>query len=112
MSFYPETRQASLDMDDETFKINGTAVTATAAELNKLASAGAAVPSGTQASNIAEIVITYTANDPSITADGAVTVADGSTPTVSELLELVEELLANQNAIIAALEAFGIAASS
>lgn len=92
-------------------KIAGTAITATAAELNKLASAGAVVASGTQASNIADIVITYSANDPGITPNAAVTVADGSTPTVAELLELCEELLSNQSAIIAALEAFGISAT-
>lgn len=36
MSYYPETRRASLDMDDEQFKIGGVAVTSTPAELNKL----------------------------------------------------------------------------
>lgn len=73
---------------------------------------GDPVAAGTQVSNIAEVVITYTTGDPSITPNGAVTIADGATPTVDELLELCEELLANQNAIIAALEAYGIAASS
>jgi hypothetical protein len=43
------------------------------------------------------VTITYTANDPSITPDGAVTVADGSTPTVNELLELAEEGLAQSS---------------
>lgn len=68
--------------------------------------------SGTQASNVAEITITYTSNDPGITPDGAVTVADGSTPTVAELLELCEEIKANQDSIIAALEGVGVLASS
>lgn len=89
-----------------------TDITATATEINKLDGAGAVVASGTQAANIAEIAITYSSNDPTITPDGAVTVADGSAPTVGELLELVEELKANQDAIIVALEAFGVAASS
>lgn len=87
-------------------------VTATAAEINKLASAGAAVASGEQAAVIADIAITYTSNDPSITPDGAVTVADGSAATAAELLELCEEIVANQNAIIDALQAFGLVATS
>ena len=61
---------------------------------------------------IADIAITYTGNDPGITPDGAVTVADGSAPTVDELLELCEEIIANQNAIIDALQAFGIVATA
>lgn len=39
------------------------------------------------------LAITYTSNDPGITPDGAVTIADGSTPTVAELLELCEEII-------------------
>jgi len=81
-------------------------------EINTLDGVGAAVASGTQASLISDIAITYTANDPSITPNGAVTVADGSAATVAELLELVEELIANQNAIIDAIQAFGIVATS
>ena len=101
MTWYPKT-----------LRQEGTAVTSSAAELNKLDGAGAAVASGTEAALIADIAITYTANDPSITPDGAVTVADGSAPTVAELLELVEELIAKQSAIIDALQAFGIVATS
>lgn len=37
--------------------------------------------------------LTYTTNDPTITPDGAVTIADGSTPTVAELLEFCEEII-------------------
>lgn len=76
-----------------------------------------------QASNIADadndITITYTTGDPSITTNGAITIADGSTPTVGELLEFCEELNdavaaldTKINAIIAALEGAGVAASS
>ena len=83
----------------------GTAVTSTAAELNLL-------DGSVQASNIADLTIVYTSNDPSITPDGSVTFADGSTPTVDELLEAVEELSAKVSAIIAALEGFQVAASS
>ena len=87
-------------------------VTADAAEISLLAGAGAAVASGTQDAAIADIAITYSTNDPSITPDGAVTVADGSSATVAELLELVEELIAKQNLIIDALEAFGVLAAA
>lgn len=68
-----------------TLTLGGTAVTSTAAELNKLDGAGAVVASGTQASKI---------NDPS---GGATTDAEARTAI---------------NAIIDALEAFGISASS
>jgi hypothetical protein len=90
----------------------GTAVTSTAAELNLLDGAGAVVASGTEQSNIADLAIIYTSNDPSITPDGSVTFADGSSPTVDELLEAIEELTAKQNLILDALIAFGIVASS
>jgi hypothetical protein len=40
----------------------------------------------------AAITPTYTTDDPSITPDGAVTIADGDTPTVNELLEFCVEL--------------------
>ena len=72
---------------------------------------GDAWATGTQAALIDDIAITYSSNDPSITPDGAVTVSNGSTPTVAELLELAEEIIANQNAIIDALQAFGIVAT-
>lgn len=70
------------------------------------------VPVGAQQSNIAEIAITYTTGDPEIVPDGAVTIANGATPSASELLELCEEIIAKQNSIVAALEAFGITADS
>lgn len=40
-----------------------------------------------------DFTLTYTSNDPSITPDGSVTVADGSAPTVAELLEFCEEII-------------------
>ena len=75
-------------------------------------SGGKITAAGTQASAISDLTITYTTGDPSITANGALTVADGSTPTVDELLEAVEELTAQNNAILAALRGAGIIASS
>ena len=47
---------------------------------------------GAQGAAVADTSITYTTNDPSITPDNSVTIADGSAPTVSELLELCVEL--------------------
>jgi len=38
--------------------------------------------------------LTYTSNDPGITPDGSVTIADGSAPTNAELLIFLEEILA------------------
>lgn len=76
-----------------------------------------------QASKISDpdndIAITYTTGDPSITPDGAITIANGATPTVDELLEFCVELNAaiaaldtKIAAVIDALEGAGISASS
>jgi len=72
---------------------------------------GTITDDGTQASAISTLAITYTGNDPSITANGALTIADGSTPTVAELLEFCEELKAQTNALAAALRGVGIIAT-
>lgn len=111
--------------DVGTLSIGGTQVTATAAELNaldgitatvtelnKLDGVGAAVASGAQVSNIADLAVVFSSNDPSITPDSSITIANGSTPTVAELQEFCVELNTKVSAIIAALEAYGIAASS
>jgi hypothetical protein len=68
----------------------GTAVTATAAEINKLASAGATVASGTQALAIADL--------------GAFT----DPPSAVEMAALRTKV----NSILAALRAYGVVASS
>lgn len=83
-------------------------VTASAAELNLLAGAGAQVASGSPASNIAAVSIGYSAGTPVITPDGAVTISDGGTPTVNELLELCVELNTKVTALSSALQTFGI----
>lgn len=64
-----------------------------------------------QGSASSKIAITYTLNDPSITTDGAITVADGTTPTVAELLEFCEELNDQIDALRTALENFGVIAT-
>lgn len=80
-----ESRWQDSIMKIDTLQLGGTIVTSTATELNKLDGVGAVVASGTQASKI---------NDPS---GGATTDAEARTAI---------------NAIIDALEAFGISASS
>lgn len=46
------------------------------------------------------LTITYTTDDPSITADGSVTIVDGDIPTDAEELEMMEEMVAEVNASI------------
>lgn len=89
----------------------GGATTVIGGEL-QIASGGSITAAGSQAAVIADIAITYTLGDPEITPNGAVTVANGATPTVGELLELCEEIIANQNAIIDALQGAGIVATA
>lgn len=57
---------------------------------------------------IANLTLAYTANNPNIVPNGTVTFANGSTPTVAELLEAVAELNAKLNAALAALRTAGI----
>lgn len=51
-----------------------------------------------------DVAVTWTTADPSITPDGAVTIANGGTPTVLELQHFCVELNAKIDAIIAALD--------
>ena len=66
---------------------------------------------GAQGAAVADTAITYTANDPSITPNNAVTIADGSAPTVSELLELCVELKNQIETLKGRLEAHGLIAA-
>lgn len=75
----------------------GTAVTATAAELNKLAGAGAVVASGTQVAHVADAKVNYTTED---------------LDTEAEIIAAINTANGKINSILAALEAFGINASS
>jgi len=75
-------------------------------------SGGKITNAGTQASAIADLSLTYTTGDPSITPDGSITIANGATPSDAEFLEFLEELQAKQNAILAALRGVGIIAGS
>lgn len=65
-----------------------------------------------QQDHVAKVAITYTASDPSITTDGAITIADGSSPTVDELLEFCEELNDKIEDLTEILETFGFKATS
>ena len=51
-----------------------------------------------------DLAVTYTTNDPSITPNSAITIADGSVPTNNELLEFCEELKAMAHAANDALD--------
>jgi len=64
-----------------------------------------------QAAKIADLTTTATSGS-FPTPNGSVTVANASTPTVTELQEFCVELNAKINAIIDALEGAGISASS
>lgn len=74
------------------------------------------------AETTADISLTYTSNDPAITPDGSITIADGAAPTTNEYLEWLEELTDQQikqradvadlkqlvNSIIDDLQAYGL----
>lgn len=59
---------------------------------------------------VADLTVAYTAGNPNIVPNGTVTIANGATPTVAELLEAVEELKAKLNTTLARLRAAGIIA--
>jgi hypothetical protein len=63
-----------------------------------------------QPAAVADIAVTFTANAPAA-ADGALTVADGSVPTVTELLEYCVELEAKLEDLLGKLRTVGIIAT-
>lgn len=63
-----------------------------------------------QGAAVSDTTITYTTNDPAITPDDAVTIADGSAPTNSELLELCVELKNQIETLKSRLETHGLIA--
>ena len=83
-------------------KLAGTALTATAAEINKLASAGAVVASGTAAAHIVDLKADYANTD----------IDDAGTINGTELAVVLNLITARCNALVARLEAFKINASS
>ena len=66
---------------------------------------------GTQASAIADFAITYTTGDPETTISDAITIADGTAISDAEVVEALDKITAKVNAIITALEGFGVVAS-
>ena len=63
---------------------------------------------GSAQAAIADITITYTTDDPGVTVNNALVIADGDLHTAPENHEAIEELVAKCNAICAALRATGI----
>ena len=63
---------------------------------------------GAQQSKLADLVITYTTDDPGITPDSAIAIADGDLYPAAEGLIALEEVVAKINAIIDVLEAHGL----
>jgi hypothetical protein len=79
-----------------------TEVTATAAELNKLASSGAVVASGTAGTHVADLKADYIATD----------IDDAGTINGTEVAVVLNLIAGRCNALVARLEAFKINASS
>ena len=69
---------------------------------------------GSQQSNVADFTVAYTTDDPGITPNGTLTIADGDAATVTraEYNELAEEVAAKINAILDVLEAHGLMADA
>jgi hypothetical protein len=93
-------------LDIETGDTTGTAIAA--APTQKLAFWGTTPDE--QPAAVADIAVTFTANAPAA-ADGALTVADGNAPTVTELLEYCVELEAKLEDLLGKLRTIGIIAT-
>ena len=63
-----------------------------------------------QPAAVADLAVTFTANAPAA-ADGSITVADGNSPTVGELLEYCVELEAKLEDLLAKLRTLGLIAT-
>jgi hypothetical protein len=63
-----------------------------------------------QPAAVADLAVTFTANAPAA-ADGAITVADGNSPTVGELLEYCVELEAKLEDLLGKLRTLGLIAT-
>lgn len=67
---------------------------------------------GQRQANIADLVITYTTDDPGITANSAIAVADGDLFPAAEGIAALEEVVAKINAILDVLEEHGLMTAS
>ena len=86
-------------------------MTQPAVETTKLADKNGVGQIGTQGAAIADLAITYTTDDPGVTPNSAIVIADGDgTLVTAEVMIAVEELVAKTNAVLAALRAHGLIA--
>ena len=69
---------------------------------------------GSQQTLVGDFTVAYTTDDPGITPNGTLTIADGDAATVTraEYNELAEEVAAKINAILDVLEAHGLMADA
>lgn len=67
---------------------------------------------GDRQANLADLVITYTTDDPGVTPDSAIAIADGDLFPAAEGLIALEEVVAKVNAILDILEAHGFMTES
>ena len=61
-----------------------------------------------KSSPVQPVAVTYTTGNPNYTASGAVTVANGASPTNAELLDIALELRANVASLQAILHSHGL----
>ena len=78
---------------------------------SKLADTSGLPQIGDRGAAVADIAIAYATDDPGITVDGTINIADGdATLVTAEMMIAIEELMAKVNAILAALRAQGLIA--
>lgn len=109
----------TLRQGDQAPLIDGTEITATAAELNKLDGAGAVVASGTAAAAMTDALTTITPADAEGTPDYAIAAITNTSPygfasaqegiTILYVIKNLQERVAELEAIV---EAFGMAAAN
>lgn len=63
-------------------------------------------------STIADLTVTFTTDNPNITANSAITIADGDNISAANTVEAIVELATKVNTILAAMRAAGIIPSS
>jgi hypothetical protein len=63
-------------------------------------------------STIADLTVTFTTDNPNITANSAITIADGDNISAANTVEAIVELATKVNAILAAMRAAGVIPSS
>ena len=79
---------------------------------SKLADTSGNPQIGDRQSNLADLVITYTTDDPGVTPNSAIAIADGDLYPAAEGLIALEEVVAKINAILDVLEEHGLMTAS